>query len=254
MKAPSAALFALLVTASNAARAAPRRHHFEPDDLELERAGILDFDLQAGPVLGNSSSGDRVLIPDFEIGLGLTSNVELDVIGSFSIYRQNGRPAVTGDSLWIASKLGLVDERDRHGNAWALGLELGPRLPTFGAVGIGYGALGLLGFKHRWLSLVLNAGSFIDPGTSLDEKGPRSLLLGLDMNAELDPRGQWSLQSELALAHYLGPDPDQLALAFGATYAVSSHLDVSLTALGGFFPHSDHFALLLGASPQLGLW
>lgn len=254
MRAPSAALITLLVTASGAAHAATRRHHFEPDDLELEQPGILDFDLQAGPVLGNSANGDRVLIPDFEIGLGLTNNVELDVSGSFSVYRKNGRRSITGDSLWLASKLELLDERDGRGNAWGLGLELGPRLPTFDAAGIGYGALGLLAFKHRTWQLVLNAGSFIDPGPSLSEKGPRSLLLGLDVNASLDQSGQWSLQSELALAHYLGPDADELAFAVGATYAVNARLDVSLTAVAGFLPQTDHFALLVGASPQLELW
>ncbi|HET7544296.1 MAG TPA: hypothetical protein VFK05_30710 [Polyangiaceae bacterium] len=254
MRAPSVALIALLVTASGAVQAAPRRRHFEPDDLELEQPGILDFDVQAGPVLGNSYMGDHLLIPDFEIALGLTRNVEIDVMGSLTIYRQNGKRGITGDSLWLASKLGLFDTRDGHGNAWALGLELGPRLPTFDAVGIGYGALGLLGFKHRGLSLVLNTGSFLDPGASLAEKGPHSLLLGLDVNAELDPRALWSLQSELAFAHYLGPDPDELTFSFGATYAVSPHLDLSVTALAGFFPQTDHFALLVGASPQVGLW
>jgi len=254
VQAPRAALVALLVTASSAAHAATRRHHFEPDDLELDEPGILDFDLQAGPVLGNSDTGDRVLIPDFELTLGLTRNVELDLSGAFSIYRKNGQRKLTGDSLWLASKLGLVDERDSRGNAWALGLELGPRLPTFEAVGLGYGALGLLSFRHRGLTLVLNAGSFIDPGPSLDVKGPRSLLLGLDVNAALDQRGQWSLQAELALAHYLGSDPDEFAVTLGVTYAASPRLDLSLTALAGVLPDTDHFALLVGASPQLGLW
>ncbi|HEY3256865.1 MAG TPA: hypothetical protein VGJ91_23075, partial [Polyangiaceae bacterium] len=207
------AALALLLATSRSAHGAPR--HFEPDDLELEHAGILDFDLQVGPLLGTSPSGNHVLLPDFEIGLGLTRRVELDVSGTFIVDRENGQRHVTGDALWVATKLGLFDTRDAHGNAWAFGLELGPRFPTLDAAGIGYGALGLFGFTHRGVTLVLNAGSLIDPGPSLSEQHPSSLVFGLDLNAELDPRGEWSLQSELGIAHYLSSDPDELAFTLG---------------------------------------
>ncbi|MEI9940608.1 MAG: hypothetical protein WDO69_25615 [Pseudomonadota bacterium] len=246
--------FALLLATTSNAYGAPRRRHFEPDDLELEQPGILDFDLQAGPVRGSAPSGTHVVLPDFEIGLGLTRRVELDVSGTFTLEREDGRRHLTGDALWIATKLGLVDTQDAQGNAWAFGLELGPRLPTLDAAGIGYGALGLLGFTHRSVTLVLNAGSLIDPGPSLGEERPSSLVFGLDANVALDRRGQWSLQSELGFAHYLSSDPDELAFALGTTYAVSKRLDVSLTALTGLLPDTDHLGLLLGVSPQVGLW
>ncbi|HYQ28867.1 MAG TPA: hypothetical protein VER04_16660 [Polyangiaceae bacterium] len=245
---------ALILVTTSSASGAPRRRHFEPDDLELEQPGILDLDLQVGAVLGSSDLGNHLLIPDFEIGLGLARNVELDVSGTFMLERENGRRHVTGNALWIASKLGLLETRDQRGNAWALGLELGPRLPTFDAAGIGYGVLGLLGFTRRGLGLVLNVGSLIDPGARLSDPRPSSLVFGLDFNAELDQRGRWSLQSELGATHYLSSDPDEAAAAVGATYAVSRRLDVSLTALGGFLRHTDHAGLLLGVSPQLGLW
>jgi hypothetical protein len=248
------AAFALLLATTSSAYGAARRRHFEPDDLELEQPGVLDFDLQGGPVLGSSASGNHVLLPDFEIGLGLTRSVEFDVSGTFTLDRENGQRHVTGDALWIATKLGLFDTRDAQGNTWALGLELGPRFPTLDAAGIGYGALGLLGFTHRGLALVLNAGSIIDPGASLSEEHPSSLVFGLDLNAELDQRGQWSLQSELGFAHYLSSDPDELAFTLGATYAVNRRLDLSLTALSGFLPNTDHLGLLFGVSPQFGLW
>jgi len=247
-------MIALVLASTSSAYAAPRRRHFEPDDLELEQPGILDFDLQVGPVRGSSPSGDHVLIPDFEVGLGLTRNVELDVSGTFTLDRENGQRHVTGDALWVATKLGLVDSRDARGNAWAFGLELGPRLPTLDARGIGYGALALLGFTHRGLALVVNAGSLIDPGASLGEEHPSSLVFGLDLNAALDARGAWSVQSELGVAHYLSSDPDELAFTLGVTYAVNHRLDVSLTALSGFLPNTDHAGLLLGVSPQFGLW
>jgi hypothetical protein len=254
VKARGAALLAVVLIATSAAHAAPRRHHFEPDDLELEQPGTLDFDLQLGPMLGSSASGNHLLMPDFEIGLGLTRNVELDVSGTFTLDRENGQRHVSGDALWIATKLGLFDSRDAQGNAWAFGLELGPRLPTLDAGGIGYGALGLLGFTHRGLALALNAGGMIDPGASLSQEHPSSLVLGLDLNAALDQEGRWSVQSELGVAHYLSSDPDELSFTLGATYAVSRRLDVSLTALGGFLPNTDHAGLLLGVSPQVGLW
>jgi len=252
VKARGAALVALVLATTSAAQGAPRRRHFEPDDLELEQPGILDFDLQVGPVLGSSASGNHVLMPDFEIGLGLTRNVELDVSGTFTLDRENGQRHVTGDALWIAAKLGLLDTLDAQGNAWAFGIELGPRLPTLDAAGIGYGALGLLGFTYHGLALVLNAGSFIDPGTSLSAEHPSALVFGADLNAQLDQK--WSVQSELGLAHYLSSDPDELSFTLGATYALNRRLDVSLTALSGFLPNTDHAGLLLGVSPQLGLW
>lgn len=254
MKARSAGFLALILATTSSALAAPRRRHFEPDDLELEEPGILDFDLQAGPVWGTSASGDHLLLPDFEVGLGLTRNLELDISGAFTLDRENEQQHVTGDALWVAAKLGLVDSRDTDGNAWALGLELGPRLPTLDAAGIGYGVLGLLGFTHRGVALVLNAGGLVDPGTSPSEGHATSVVFGLDLNAELDARGAWSLQSELGVAHYFSADADELGFALGATYAVSRRLDVSLTALSGLLPNTDHAGLLLGVSPQFGLW
>lgn len=254
MKALGAAFFVAVVASSTSGFGAPRRRHFEPDDLQLEAPGILDLDLQLGPVWGNSASGDHVLMPDFEVGLGLTRNVELDVSGTFTIDRENGQRHVTGDSLWVATKLGVFDLIDGTGNVWAVGLELGPRLPTLDAGGIGYGALGLLGWTHRGLALVLNVGSFIDPGASANAGHPTSLLFGLDLNAALDDRGRFSLQSELGFAHYLSTDPDELAYTLGTTYALTGHLDISVMALSGFLPNTDHWGVLLGVSPQLELW
>lgn len=259
MKARRAALLShsvplALLLATSSVSGAPRRRHFEPEDLQLEQPGILDFDLQVGPVRGTSPTGNHAVIPDFEISLGLTRSVELDLMGALTLDQENGRRHLTGDALWIASKLGLLESRDARGNAWALGLELGPRLATFDAAGIGYGMLGLFGFTHNGFALVLNAGSLIDPGATLSDQHPASLVFGLDLQADLDRRGRWSILSELGLAHYLSSDADELALALGATYAVSRRLDVSLTALGGFLPNTDHLGLLLGVSPQLGLW
>ncbi len=244
----------LLIVLGVALPAAAKRRHFEPDDLELEDVGTLDFDLQGGPLYGTSDSRSHVLLPDFEIGLGVAPDVEVDVSGAFTLDRMNDRRHVSGDALWIATKLGLFDSRDSDGDTWALGVELGPRFPTLEAAGIGYGALGLVGYTHGSVTWVLNAGTLIDPGERVGARHPSSLVCGLDLNANLDPRGIWSLQSELGTAYYLGPDPHELAFTLGATYAVTPRLDVSLTAFSGFLRHTDHAGLLLGVSPQFGLW
>jgi hypothetical protein len=250
-----AALIVALLAITSSASAAARRRHFEPDDLELEEPGTLDLDLQVGPLLGDAGGKNRVLLPDFEVGLGLLPNVQLEVDGTFSLDEFDGvRRRLTGDPLWIATKLGLFDEQDDSGNVWALGLELGPRVPTIDAAGIGYGAVALLGFSRRGLHLVMNAGAIIDPGATLSAEHSESVVLGLDLDAELDQRKKWSLQSELGGAYYFSSDPNELAFTLGTTYAVTPKLDVSATGLLGFLPNTDRAGLLLGVSPQFDLW
>ena len=249
------ALIAALVASSSTASAAGRKHHFEPDDLELEQPGTLDIDLQAGPLRGDSDGKNRLLLPDFELGLGLTPEVQLELDGSFSLGDFDGtRRHLSADPLWIAAKLGLFDSRDSVGNVWAVGVELGPRLPLLNAAGVGYGALGLFGFSRRGLHLVLNAGGLLDPGATLSAERPRSVVIGLDLDAELDREKRWSAQSELGFAHYFSSDPQELAFTLGATFAVSPKLDLSATGLLGFLPGIDHAGLLLGVSPELDLW
>jgi hypothetical protein len=112
----------------------------------------------------------------------------------------------------------------------------------------------LLGFSRHGFHLVMNAGALLDPGDTLQAERPRSLVLGLDLNADLDRKGIWSLQSELGGAYYFSPDPHELTFTLGGTYAVTQKLDVSATALAGFLPNTDHAGILLGVSPQFDLW
>src|SRR5262245_45163015 len=78
-------LLALLCcsTLSESAAAVKRRHRrrFEATDLEQERPGELNFDLEAGLV--RQRSGYRAMAPDFEIGLGLDERAELIIDGSY---------------------------------------------------------------------------------------------------------------------------------------------------------------------------
>ena len=247
------ALVCLLAASTGSARS--QRRHFEPEDLELEDTGTLDIDLQAGAVHGQSGAGNRLLLPDFELDLGILPNVELDLDGAFGFDHFSGNARhFTGESLWVSSKLGLYDQRDTNGNTWAFGLQLGPRFPTLDAAGVGYGGLALLGYSRGGLHWVLNAGGLIDPGPTLAAEHSRSGLLGLDLNADLDSTGVWSLQGELGAAYYFSPDPHELTLSLGATYAATPALDLSITALVGFLAGTDRAGLLLGASPKAKLW
>ena len=184
--------------------------------------------------------------------MGLLRNVQLEVDGTFSLNNfDRGRRHFGGDPLWLATKLGLVGHQDAVGNVWALGLELGPRLPTLHAAGIGYGAVLLLGFSRHGFHLVLNAGGLLDPGVTLRAEHPRSLVIGLDLNADLDRQGTWSVQSELGAVDYFSPDPDELSLTVGATYAATPSSNVSATALLGFLPGTDRARILLRSRTEV---
>jgi len=255
VKLAGAALFFATWAIASSAQASAKLRRFEPDDLELESPGRLDVDLQMGPLGGDSDGRNRILLPDFELGLGLARNVQLEVDGTFSIDQFDGTHRhYTGDSLWVATKLGLFDEEDDDRDVWAIGLELGPRFPTLDAGGLGYGAVALFGLTRGRLQLVANTGILIDPGTAILAQHSESIVLGLDSNLDLDAGGIWSLQGEFAMAYYLSPDPHELTASFGATYAATPKLDVSLMALAGFLPHTDHAGILLGISPQFDLW
>ena len=166
-----AALVIALLGITSSASAAAKRRHFEPDDLELEDAGTLDIDLQLGPLRGDSDGKNRVLLPDFELGLGLLPNVQLEIDGAFSLDEFDGtRRRLSGDPLWLATKLGLFDQQDEHDNVWAIGLELGPRTNHNG----GFYEFGL-NFHIRLPSgrtVLIDAGKlFFDDGELVFEAG-----------------------------------------------------------------------------------
>src|SRR5438874_2186170 len=104
----AAALLMLLPVAAHGAgrRARPL---FEPTDVELEKAGVAELDLQFGFVEGNQAG--RVVLPDFELDLGLFPHLELDADGAFAI---EGPPNASftfdhtaPDSLWLSLKAGF---------------------------------------------------------------------------------------------------------------------------------------------------
>src|SRR5436305_2681888 len=79
----AAALFAMALPAAPAHARRGIRPLFEPTDLELEKTGVLDIDLQMGVI--RSQGPWRVVVPDFELDFGILPNLELDIDGAYAI-------------------------------------------------------------------------------------------------------------------------------------------------------------------------
>jgi hypothetical protein len=251
------ALFAW-ITCGGARVALAARQHFEPTDLSLQDPGLLEADLQLG---GARSAGPwRAVLPDAEINLGLAPNVEIDLDFAFGLEGASDRPFTfdhaVADNIWLATKIGVWSRRDEAARtAWALGVQLGPRLPVApGARGLGYEALLLIGRNVRGTHLVLNTGALIDPGVEVARKRPIGVELGLDLAQDLDSQGAFSLLAEIGGLHYFTSDPDQFQVSVGLQWSPSDVLDLSLTGLVGLPPGSDRYAILLGVSPRVRLW
>jgi hypothetical protein len=238
--------------------AARRRPLFEPTDLEMESPGTLELDVQFGALRGELPW--RVTVPDFEVDLGLLPGVEIDIDGAYAIEGpDDGAPSFDRsgpDDLWVAAKLGLYDDADDGADAsWAVGLQLGPKLPIArDAHGMGYEGLVLVG--RRWgrdSHLVLNLGGLVDPGAAIGSQRPAGIEGGIDFGLAL-PDSPISLSGELAGVGFFSPDADQLHATAGVTWATTSALDVSLVALVGFLRGGDRAGVLLGVSPKFALW
>lgn len=248
--------FALALVASSAhARPQPR---FEPTDLELEQPGVTELDLQLGPVRGPGAW--RLVTPDFELDLGLTSRVELDLDGAYAFEGVTpGSPGSTlfdhtaPDNLWLSAKLGLADWRDPvRDRAIALGLQIGPKLPVAnGASGLGFESQVLLGATWGGSHLVLDLGALYDP--SVAGARPRGLEAGIDLQLELVP-DRWAILGEIGGVHYLSSDADQLSATAGLQFSPTPMLDLSVVALVGVLSGSDPYGVLFGISPKLAVW
>src|SRR5262249_6879227 len=164
---------ALLLVLLAATAGAEEHHHqprFEPTHLQLEDPGVLDLDFQLGPVKGQDPW--RIVVPDFEIDLGILPYLELDIDGAWAFEGTSGGSTffdhTAPDNLWVSVKLGLLDthEEDRH-DAWALGVQLGPKLPGApDTSGVGVEGLLLVGRYVDRTHVVLNLGGFWDPAVA----------------------------------------------------------------------------------------
>jgi hypothetical protein len=235
---------------------ARNRPLFEPTDLEMEKSGIVEIDTQLGVVRGEGPM--RLVIPDVEVDIGLSHNVEIDIDATYAIEGpDDGRFSfdhAAPDNIWLAAKLGLYDSREtEEGTAWAIGAQLGPKLPVaHDAHGIGYGALLLAG--HTWgeSHLILNAGGLVDPGPQVSSGRPISVDAGLDLDLHFG-KSPISITGEFAAVHFFSADNDQLNMTGGVTYGVTDDLDLSIVGLVGFLG-GDRAGLLFGISPKFALW
>ncbi|HTJ43902.1 MAG TPA: hypothetical protein VL463_17470 [Kofleriaceae bacterium] len=107
----------IVLAFARTAHARPRPR-FEPTDLELETPGMLDIDVH---------------------------RFELDLDGAYAI--EGVDPGTAGpsifdhaapDNLWLSAKLGIADWHAASDDAWAVGAQLGPKLPAAnGTHGVG---------------------------------------------------------------------------------------------------------------------
>ena len=217
---------------------------------------MAQLDWQSGVVEGDGASGNRLVLSDFELNLGLQENVEFDLDGAFGFDNFGTRSrALVGEPLWSAMKLGLGDLHDDDGPSFALGVQLGPRLPTIRAGrGIGYETLLLAGLMQRRTHLVLNLGGLVDPGAHVGSGRPTALIAGLDLDQDLDATNTFSLLAELGGSYYVGPDPEDVHATLGVSWSATRWLDLSLVGFAGFLPGGDRVGGFLGASPKVPLW
>jgi hypothetical protein len=231
---------------------------FEPTDLEMEPTGMLDIDVQIGGI--RSPGPWRVVVPDFEIDVGILPNLEFDLDGAYAVEGPSKGPFsfdhAAPDSLWPSFKLGILDHSDHiAGRAWAVGTQVGPKIPVApGAHGLGVEGLLLTGFVTGRLHSVVNLGAFVDPAPDAGASRPKGVEAGLDIVLDLDKLGRFSFTGELSGVHFLSDDPNQLLATAGLTWAAGQYLDVSVVSLWGFLAGSDRYGALVGFSPKLRLF
>ena len=244
----------LLVTSPAAARLRHRVPAFEPTDLDLESPLTLEFGLQFGAVFRDGEPNTRLFVPDFELDLGLTDRVELDVDGGLSFDQENGKFTLAGDNLWTSTKLGFIAKKDPLDpeRVWALGAQLGPRLPTApNSVGTGFGAV-LLGARMAapW-HVIVNFGSILEPRDRTVRERSVALLGGIDLDYDLDAANRWSLLVETGAGYSLGPDPNDVHATLGLDLAATDWLDLSLSGFYGFLPGGDRYGVFFGVTPKV---
>jgi hypothetical protein len=158
------ALAALLSAASAQARVF--RARFDPETLALEKPGNLQCNVQAGGLYGDGIDGSRIILPDFELDLGVLKWLEVSIDGVFTVTNL-GTPelGVGGDPLWTSARFELLNLRrdDQEHTTFGMGLQVGPRFRTIDkARGVGLGALLLAGGGTESLRVVANLGTFLD--------------------------------------------------------------------------------------------
>lgn len=254
-RAAAVAALALVVVAASPAKA-ETRPRFEPTDLAIEPPGVLEADLQLGAIHGDGAGRSRLLVPDFELDLGLTDRVELDLDGTLTVddFADRDRRRLGGEPLWAAVKLALLDRHDgARERGFGLGLQLGPRLPgTSRTHGVGYQSLALLGASWGPAKLALNAGGVVDTGAQVGRPRPVAANVGLDLSYDLSRR--FTVLGELGAAIYASDDPSDFSGSIGLSWATTDALRLSAVVVGGALSGGDRVGLLVGITPKLSLF
>jgi hypothetical protein len=101
---------------------------------------------------------------------------------------------------------------------------------------------------------VLNLGGFIEPAQDAMSSRQVGGEAGVDLQLQLDERNRFQLTGELATAHFVSSDPNQLHATGGITWSATPSLDVSVVGVFGFLSGDDRYGLLFGVEPKLRMF
>jgi hypothetical protein len=245
-------LFLAACLAPRAAEAQRARGRFEPTDLDLTGAGVVEIDLQAGYV--KADDGHRIVAPDVEASLGIAKNAEIEIDTTYGV---EDVPHFV-DQTWVSLRLGIWDSRHPNGDvAWAAGIQAGPKLPTLSqSRGLGWESLAIVGGNTERLHVYGQIGLLLDPVdlSIAQHTRPAGVEGGFDVEVDLDDVDRWSLRGELGAVRFVSPHPDQIHATGGCALRVVPWLEVSVIGLVGFLPGGDRYGALLGVAPRFSVF
>jgi hypothetical protein len=244
-----------VVLHSQTAHAVRRRPRFEPTDLSLAEPGELSLDVELG--FFTDTSGHSLPLPDFELNLGLTREVELDIDGAFALTNVGvpGQSAVPSpDNLWVSLKFGLFATHSHRGEKrWSVGMQLGPRI-AMAPGSEGFGAEMLVLVSRHWpgWTLSFNTGGYTEPRVPGQAGIDRGIVLGVDLSHELST--DWSVSAEIFGAKTNGIAPDQLGGTLGLAWQCLPALELSVRTIATAVGTGPGYGFFFGFSPTFHLW
>ena len=153
-----------------------------------------------------------------------------------------------------ARSLSTSREDDADTTAWAVGAQLGPKLPVADdAHGVGYEALLLAG--HTWGEnhFVLNLGGLVDPGLQVSRSARKASKAGSTLDVDLRTfalLGDGRARRRALLLGRSRPVERTAGLTFAASATSIFSVDRSRRLPEG----GDRGGVLLGVSPKFALW
>lgn len=252
----SAALTALCALATWLATAPAQarrlyRARFEVDTLEVEKPGFFAFDAQLGAAYGDGDDGSRLIVPDFELDVGITKWLELDIDSGYH-YRKLGQESRewVGAPIWTALRFDLYSVKDdATGRTFGVGAQIGPRLPNLRNVGgVGAAGLVLVGGGNKSINVV---GNF---GLTADKQQALAFNYGVGLAYTLDEASKLAVVGQIAGAYYFQRDADQLLVLAGVQRSLNEDLEIQILLLTGPIYDGDRIGVLIGTTYRNGLW